>query len=149
MDSIFSSLTIADQKRIAIVLLLILANFVFAVIGALVRGGFDPAKGGFDYKKFPLFFTQQVLPYVVGLAIFEAFLHVLPPSDMAETLTAPAASPLLAPIVPQPNPFAWLDPTALWTVYGSMVSLLLVSLSKNLSYLFGRGLDAAQAAAKK
>lgn len=90
MNGLFSVLTEDDLKRIAFVLLVILANFVFAVLGAIVRGGFDAKAGGLDYKKLPVFFTTQVLPFVVGLAFFEAFLHVLPPSELTQTLLSPA-----------------------------------------------------------
>ncbi len=147
MDQIFSALTAADVKRIAVVLLLIFFNFAFAVVGALVKGGFDPSKEGLDFKKLPEFVYKQVLPYVIGLAFFEAFLHVLPPSQMAQTLFASAVPSTAAAVEPPTNGWMWLDPTILWTVYGSMVAMLVKQVSLNVIYLFGKGLVAAQSVA--
>lgn len=147
MDNIFAPLTLEDEKRIAVVILLIFFNFVLAVVGALVKGGFDPSKGGLDFKKLPEFIYKQVLPYVIGLAVFEAFLHVLPPSQMASALfSTPTATGLDAVT---PSGWSWLDPTLLWTVYGAMVAMLVKQFSINLVFLFGKGLEVAQSVAKK
>ena len=152
MLNLFTTLTDGDQKRIAAVILIIIANFVFAVVGALVKGGFVPANGGLDFKKLPEFFVKQILPYVVGLAFFEAYLHLVPPSESVQLLFHKAAE-IDSIATPMPyavasNSWAWLDPTALWVVYGSMVAMLVKQLSSNFAYLFGKGLTAAQAASK-
>ena len=151
MGDIFSALTVDDERRIAFVLLVILANFALAVVGAIVKGGFDPAKDGFDFQKLPEFFYKQVLPYVLGLAVFAAFLHVLPPSTLAAALvgSTPSTTVVDGLTVATPSGFAWLDPTALWTVYGAMVANLVKSLLINLAYLVGKGSEAAQAVAAK
>lgn len=143
MNGLFSVLTEADQKRIAIVLLMILGNFVFAILGAVVRGGFDANKGGLDYRKLPVFFTQQVLPYVVGLAFFEAFLHVLPPSELAQTLFSGGAEVLAEGATTPANWWEWLDPATLWSIYGAMVVKVGTGLVKNLLYLYGKAQEAA------
>lgn len=151
MNGLFSVLTEDDLKRIAFVLLVILANFVFAVLGAIVRGGFDAKAGGLDYKKLPVFFTTQVLPFVVGLAFFEAFLHVLPPSELTQTLLSPpsvAPDSLIEGAAAPVNWWLWLDPATLWAVYGAMVAKLVTGLLKNMAYLVGKGQEAAQNASK-
>lgn len=151
MNSLFSALTEGDLKRIGAVVLIILANFVFAVVGAVVKGGFDPAAGGLDTKKLPEFFTKQVLPYVLGLAFFEAFLHVVGIGDTVSALfgkTSPVVDAAGA-LVPPPDSFAWLDPAALWTIYGAMVANLTKQLLVNLFFLIGKTSEAASAIAKK
>lgn len=151
MNGIFSTLTDGDKSRIAFVLILILANYVFAVIGSVARGGFDPKAGGFDWHKLPKFFTEQILPYVVGLAFFEAFLHLLPPSELAAGLTASGGAEVLeqgvgVPQVATPSSWTWLDPATLWAVYSAMVAQLLAAFMRNVTYLFGKGIEAAQKA---
>lgn len=147
MSNLFSPLTDSDIKRIAIVLLLVIANFVFAVLGALIRGGFDPARGGFDFRKLPEFVYKDVLPYVVGLAFFEAMLHILPPSVMVGNLFGGQPSPTgPAPIIPvEPGAgWQWLDPTVLWATYAAVVLSLVQKTLANLTYLFGKGINLAQ-----
>ena len=148
MSGIFSSLTEGDLKRIAAVLLLIVFNAVFAVIGALMRGGFNPAAGGFDAKKFPEFFYKQILPFVVGLAFFEAFLHLQPPSGLVSALVGADSVIVVGEELSPSSPWAWLDPTVLWTVYGSIIVMLVRQLSANLIYVFGKGLTLAQSKAQ-
>lgn len=150
MLNLFATLTEGDQKRIAAVILIIAANFVFAIIGALVKGGFDPAKGGFDFNKLPEFFVKQILPYVVGLAFFETYLHLAPPSTSAQLLFGgpPKVIADATSAIPE-NPWMWLDTTTLWAVYGSMMILLVKKLLANLFYLFGKGIEQAQTIAKK
>lgn len=147
MSGIFSPLTDGDLKRIAVVLLLIFFNFTFAVLGAMMRGGFDPTRGGFDFKKLPEFVYNQILPYIVGLAFFEAFLHILPPSTLVGGLfgnTNPTDSPI--PVDPSAG-WQWLDPTVLWATYAAIVLNLAKQTFTNLVYLFGKGLTLAQSLA--
>lgn len=144
MIALFAPLTEGDLKRIAAVTLIIIANFFAAVIGAIVKGGFNPANGGLDFKKLPEFFYKQVLPYVFGLAFFEAYLHVYPLSESAAALFGKTATLDTT----TPSSFGWIDPAALWTVYSAMVANLVVQLSKNLFYLVGKGLEVAQLQAK-
>lgn len=157
MNGIFTPLTVDDEKRIAIVLLLIFFNFVFAVVGAIMRGGFDATAGGFDIKKLPQVFYLQVLPYFVGMAFFEVFLHLLPPSSImgslfGGTVAAPAA-PLpgaTSPIPVEPGAgWQWLDPTVLWITYGVIVVNLAYKTFTNLVYLFGKGITLAQVVASR
>lgn len=152
MSGLFSPLTDGDLKRIAVVLLLIFFNFVFAVLGSMMRGGFDPALGGFDFKKLPEVVYKYILPYLVGLAFFEAFLHVLPPSEIVSSLfqgqpsvTGPAPA---VPLEPGAG-WLWLDPTVLWATYGAIVLNLAKQTFTNLTYLFGKGLTLAQSVAAR
>lgn len=147
MNGIFSTLTDGDLKRIAAVLLLIFFNFLFAVTGALMRGGFDPTRGGFDFKKLPEFVYTNILPYLVGFAFFEAFLHLLPPSTLVGGLFQ-GANPADSPIpVDASAGWKWLDPTVLWATYAAIVLNLAKQTFTNLVYLFGKGLSLAQSLA--
>jgi len=150
MSSIFSGLTEGDIRRVAILLFLIFFNFIFAVVGSLMRGGFNPANGGLDPKKLPEFIYKHVLPYIVGFAFFEVFLHFLPPSQMATTLFDTKPTTLIdISGVDVSKPWAWLDPAVLWIGYSSIVVMLVKQVFSNLVYVFGRGLQLAQSAAAK
>lgn len=156
MSGLFTALTDADLKRIAVVLLLITFNFLFAIVGALMKGGFRADAGGLDLNKLPEFVYKQILPYVVGLAFFEAFLHLIPPSmlvsDLFHGAGTVAANTTTTPGLPSVDPAAgwkWLDPTVLWGVYGAIVIDLAYRTFTNFAYMFGKGMTLAQSAAAK
>jgi hypothetical protein len=150
MNGIFSSLTEGDLRRIAALLLLIFFNTIFAVVGALMKGSFDPAAGGFDPRKFPEFVYKQILPYFVGFAFFEAFLHLLPPSTLVASF-AGAPAPIIEGIDPidPAAAWTWLDPAVLWGTYSAIIVDLVKRTFTNLSYLFGKGIIMAQAVANR
>lgn len=156
MSGLFTALTDADLKRIAVVLLLIIFNVLFAVVGAIMKGGFKAEEGGLDINKLPEFVYKQVLPYVVGLAFFEAFLHLIPPSmlvsDLFHGAGTVAANTTTVPGLPTVDPTAgwkWLDPTVLWSIYGAIVIDLAYRTFTNFAYMFGKGISLAQRAAAK
>lgn len=152
MDGLFSALTPDDMKRIAVVLLLIFFNFVFAVVGALMKGGFRAEAEGLDLHKLPEFVYKQILPYLVGLAFFEAFLHLLPPSTLVGDLFHGATPATPIPGAPEIDPAAgwkWLDPTVLWAVYAAIILDLAKRTFTNLVYMFGKGMTLAQSIAQK
>lgn len=149
MNGIFSSLTEGDLRRIAALFLLIFFNTVFAVVGALMKGGFNPANGGFDPHKFPEFVYKQILPYIVGFAFFEAFLHLLPPSELvASFASTPALAEGIEPVDPS-LAWKWLDPTILWGTYAAIIVDLAKRTFTNLAFMFGKAITLAQGAANR
>lgn len=153
MNLIFAPLTDGDLRRIAALCLLIISNTIFAVVGALMKGGFNPALGGFDAHKFPEFIYKQVLPYLVGFAFFEAFLHLLPPSTLVASLypeqKALAEAATGIPPVDPAEAWKWLDPVMLWLTYSAIIVDLAKKTFTNLAFMFGKALTLAQGLAAK
>lgn len=123
----FALYTPVELRLIGILFVITLANFLAATIDALAVGGLDPVIGGFDPKRFPEFFTKQLLHQVLGFALFIGFSHYLPAATLAN-------------IFGQDLTESWtrlLNDGSIYTVFVTVLADLAVRILRNLTVLFG------------
>lgn len=132
IPSVTDLLTDGDLKRVGIVLFLVFGNWLAAVLVAI-------SSGTFDAKKLPEFFVKTAIPFIGGLIIFEAALHVLAPSAILAAFGKEFSA--------QFN--AGFDASFLWITFGSILTSVGRSFVGNISALFRVIADGSKALAAK
>lgn len=126
-DSLVGLLTLPDMKRAGIVLFLVLGNWLCASLVAI-------SQGRFDFHKAPEFITKTLLPFFFGFVIFQAALHVLSPSALADAFGKPISD----------STALIFDAGTLWIAFGTILLSVGKSFVSNLSALLGVVVGGAQ-----
>lgn len=125
-------LTSGDLKRVGIVLFLVFGNWLAAVLVAI-------AHSTFDAKKLPEFFTKTAIPFIGGLILFEASLHVLAPSEILAAFGKDFSTQF----------DTGFDASFLWITYGSILTSVGRSFVGNIAALWGVISDGSKKLAAK
>ena len=118
VSGVVSLLDDSDLKRTGIVLFLVIGNWLAASLVAI-------SQSRFDSKKIPDFFVRTLLPFVGGLILFQAAIHVLSPASLLEAFGADVSAQFASTF----------DAGFLWIAFGSILVSVAVSFVKNITAL--------------
>lgn len=132
ISAVTDLLTSGDLKRVGIVLFLVFGNWLAAVLVSI-------AHSTFDAKKLPEFFTKTAIPFIGGLILFEASLHVLAPSELLAAFGKDFSTQF----------DTGFDASFLWITYGSILTSVGRSFVGNIAALWGVISDGSKKLAAK